>query len=60
MEYMNEDEFAEKLDALMNCEKLEGMSAKAHARSKDFKVDKIVNEWMCKYTQLLESKILKK
>ena len=53
VEYMNEEEFAVKLTALMNDEaEMCRLSKNAHTRSLDFRVEKITAEWMEKYRNL--------
>lgn len=57
VDYMDEEQFAEKLESMMSDRKrIEQMGEAARIRAKDFAVDKIIDMWMKKYRQLLDGR----
>lgn len=55
--YMDESKFASNLKEIMlSAEKQEEMSKAAVVRANDFKIDKIIAQWITKYNELLKAK----
>lgn len=54
VDFLNENQFAEKLVGLIVNKDLKQMSINANKRAQLFKIENIVSDWMRKYTHLLE------